>query len=465
VIQTEEIDNDAKTKEREFICEIPFGCGNYLQYSLKESRKCVSDFFGRNKTCTKLIAQPIIWCRAHYQQKGYHKRTWRFERLQLVSEQFRRIEKQEPSILYTLVPIRGESERIISIVEKDKDIPPKEATHGRGQHYRAPRWALMRIYNRFVGENFTMEDCIEFLTWAEKHMKLGHLQQIPQIEFLPQFQACFTSNKKGLGMCAPQKKLLTRRQEAEAKGTTEDIDSDAEDIPLDGEFDDYDEELEYDDEDATLDGNRANYTPDDTPKDSPSYTPHDTPTHSTSGTPSAVNNNRHDNPLDLEELNTRLFALAQAGFTPINGRASAAKEKMHRSRVLSRTMKTYSSPESNNLPHKSSRSASVNSPRKSGNLPLGKPRPIAKPRQKKISPSELVNPPVRFPLNNSSNRDLKEEDLDVINNYARMSLDVVHSPGLEEDGEAAYLRGILQTLTFAIDSIKGKKGFKTRSGQ
>src|ERR1700753_179971 len=108
---------DPKAKEREFICEIPFGCGNFAQYSLKESRKCVSDFFGRNKSCTKLIEQPITWCRAHYQQKGYHKRTWRFERLRLVTEQFRRLEKQEPGILYTLVPIKGEAERTLNILE------------------------------------------------------------------------------------------------------------------------------------------------------------------------------------------------------------------------------------------------------------------------------------------------------------------------------------------------------------
>jgi hypothetical protein len=262
---------------------------------------------------------------------------------------------------------------------------------------------------------------------------------IPQIEFLPQFQACSTKGNNRLGMCGPQKELLALHHEVEEKNEFIDFDSDSDNISIEGDCEEFDEDLELDEN--TLDDN------------------------DTSETATEITDNDHNTTLDLDELNKRLYAIAEAGFSPTNDRASAAKKMMLRSRIQSRTKKTTSSPESLELPRKIPGSSSINAACESDNLQLNKPRAIAKPQVKNIRRPGLINTQSSPPVNPLPDGGLNIVDLNTIRNYTTMSLGIVHGPGLEQDNDAAYLRGILQTLTFAIDSIVTKKGLNRAMGQ
>jgi hypothetical protein len=265
------------------------------------SRKCISDFFGRNKRCTRLIAQPITWCRAHYQQKGYYKEGWNYARLELILQQLIRIQNQQRNITYTIVPIKGEAERALSFLQDDCDIPQKETTHKRGQHYRAPRWALMRIFARYIGEKQTFNVVLAFLQWAQEHMQAGHLRRIPQVEFLPEFAELFEGNNpKGVGLSAPQTKLLVLSSDDEKKLLIEEeYDSDEDDLPLDegvASTADYDEGSISDSE-YEADGG-------DSIEDTQSFTKE-------------------------EQYEQDMLELAKGGsFTPINGKVTASRSKI-----------------------------------------------------------------------------------------------------------------------------------------
>lgn len=63
----------------EFICWFSDRC-NTGQTSRKQARKCVSNFFGRNRSST-MAMETITFCRKHYQRASYNNLNWQKQKL------------------------------------------------------------------------------------------------------------------------------------------------------------------------------------------------------------------------------------------------------------------------------------------------------------------------------------------------------------------------------------------------
>ena len=76
-------------------CQANDGDGCYLAST--DHRKIVSQYFGRNKRCTQLLADRlwIVWCRKHYQQRRYNLQqqgTWHLKKLELIRMQVKQFQ-------------------------------------------------------------------------------------------------------------------------------------------------------------------------------------------------------------------------------------------------------------------------------------------------------------------------------------------------------------------------------------
>jgi hypothetical protein len=180
--------NDAENDDEfEFRCEIPAGCHHQDQKSADLARKCVSDYFGRNKKCTEMIPHQIIWCRAHYQAAQYQQDVWRFQKIGLIDEQFLRNEKYILGLRYTVTLKVSEAVRLDNYVARVR--PARKAAHQtkRGQNYEAHPEVLRYIEERWMGEHKSMEHCQSLLRWSYSAIKRSFIEQMPMVVFLPEF--------------------------------------------------------------------------------------------------------------------------------------------------------------------------------------------------------------------------------------------------------------------------------------
>ncbi|KAF2458783.1 hypothetical protein BDY21DRAFT_378526 [Lineolata rhizophorae] len=167
------------------------------QYDRKYARKCVSDFFGRNKLETRMIPKWRSACRMHYQRTAYKRGRWQQRRIDLIREQFQLNYECRPDLLYSVAPAKREQERLMRYLDRvQKRLPPQpfekesaEDAHnfakGKSQ-YMAPVWILAELAdaNQF-GRHKTMADCLEIVDTLEKHLQAGHCREVPLIEFVP----------------------------------------------------------------------------------------------------------------------------------------------------------------------------------------------------------------------------------------------------------------------------------------
>jgi hypothetical protein len=235
----------------QFFCEMPRGCNHQWQKSNKESRKCISNFFGRNKRCTLAIRNPIIWCRSHYQTNAYQNENWRFQKMHLIDEQLIRIESSDPGTLYTVTLKHSEAIRLDNFVRGVTEPARPPRLHLRGTSFEAPLAILQYFENNFLGRNKTKEHCQSILEWTFDEMMAGRMTEIPHIEFLPQFPGI------KLQVQDVQRRGLIRADNAsQLEGQEEDVDMEdgdnepEEDAPGDPDFDP--EEAETDIEDSAL---------------------------------------------------------------------------------------------------------------------------------------------------------------------------------------------------------------------
>jgi hypothetical protein len=168
-----------------FLCEIPTGCPH--QWQKKDYRRCISNFFGRNKRCTLAIKREVYWCRSHYQTNAFKRENWKYQRLGLIQEQACRIE-EDSGARYTICLKNEEAERLNNWAINGEDLPVKAVKHKRGQSFRAPMWALRFMENEWVGTDKTLDEVFEFVAWTNQLLRTGRIQDIPIIEFLPQFE-------------------------------------------------------------------------------------------------------------------------------------------------------------------------------------------------------------------------------------------------------------------------------------
>ena len=169
------------------ICQANDGDGCYLES--EDHRKVVSQYFGRNKRCTQLLADDLwlVWCRKHYQQRRYNLQqegVWHLKKLELVRHQIERFKDIKEIAgwdiaLHKTEQIRLDKENAAAAIPGAK--PPA-----------SPVWE--RFLEPYLGFNksFAELDVVlrvieaEFQTTAfvERNNKA---KEMPAIEFLPIF--------------------------------------------------------------------------------------------------------------------------------------------------------------------------------------------------------------------------------------------------------------------------------------
>jgi hypothetical protein len=219
---TDPVEKAAFEKENEidFYCEYPSGC-HTGQHIWDHCRKSVSDMFGRNKGATAMIKHPLIWCRSHYQMSEYADALWKGKtRPVLVKMQLGRMMRQQPGLLFTMVMIKGDAIRTLSIINDGIDIFFPRPKTKRGAIYRTARSGLLRIADLWTGRDRPESEVHRFLQWYQKHFTPKNatkkqLTNMPRFECVPQWDGLPPSK---LGLSTDQKKLLAlveKRKKAE----------------------------------------------------------------------------------------------------------------------------------------------------------------------------------------------------------------------------------------------------------
>ncbi len=176
---------------REFTCmNDEFAECKTGQYTLDLSRKVISDHFGRNKACTRLIADWPLFCRKHYQRATYNGGLWQMRKVTLILRQFDVIEAQIPGVTYTVALKKSEEQRLNVYSRKvASGATPKEAAMAvqaePGKHFEAPIDVLRELQFR-LGPNKTMAECQETTSIIHEMLQTGETAQVPAIEFLMQ---------------------------------------------------------------------------------------------------------------------------------------------------------------------------------------------------------------------------------------------------------------------------------------
>lgn len=178
-----------------FYCEKAPEC-TLDQYLRKDSRPCVSNYFGRNKRNTARISSMITWCRKHYQRSGYHGRKnpannleWPREKAGLILEQLRRNDDDYErttggeSLAYTVSLKASEYKRMCDYNNGKPVLPPKPTA----KSFEAPMDILLYIHANWVGENKTYDECVALTRWAEGNLDKKICADLPLWEMVPEF--------------------------------------------------------------------------------------------------------------------------------------------------------------------------------------------------------------------------------------------------------------------------------------
>jgi len=164
------------------------------QTSMKLSRKVISDHFGRNKACTRMISEWPLFCRKHYQRATYNNKTWQMRKVSLIIRQFDIIEAQFPNTTYTVTLKKSEEKRIqnyglLTSINRLTDeeaalrIAPQE-----GKHFEAPVSVLL-IIGEQMGPHKTIDEAKAIMGKIHTMLEKEDTTQVPAIEFLPEIGA------------------------------------------------------------------------------------------------------------------------------------------------------------------------------------------------------------------------------------------------------------------------------------
>jgi hypothetical protein len=166
------------------------------QYLRKDSRPCVSNYFGRNKRNTARIPNMITWCRKHYQRSGYRGRKnpsnnleWPREKVGLILEQLRRNEvgyfdDTEEHLTYTVSLKKSEQDRLNHHNNHQGKSPEPDPL---AKSFEAPVSVLLHIFDSYVGKHRTYEECRALTLWAEAHLNKETCPDLPLWEMLPEY--------------------------------------------------------------------------------------------------------------------------------------------------------------------------------------------------------------------------------------------------------------------------------------
>lgn len=191
----EETDNSASEEvEREFECKYnEYERCRTGQVTLKLSRKVISNHFGRNKGCTRLIQDWPLFCRKHYQRATYHPKKWQMRKINLIIRQLEIIEKDMPGTKYTISLKKSEMDRLNSFARATdsgkslEDAAQLVEPNSDVKSFQAPIDVLREIQPD-LGQHKTRQEVQEVMRLIHDMVDQGECEQVPAIEFLPEIQ-------------------------------------------------------------------------------------------------------------------------------------------------------------------------------------------------------------------------------------------------------------------------------------
>ncbi|KAF2749590.1 hypothetical protein M011DRAFT_389580, partial [Sporormia fimetaria CBS 119925] len=163
------------------------------QYTLKLSRKVISNHFGRNKACTRLITSWPLFCRKHYQRATYKPALWQRRKVALILRQFAIIEEQFPGTTYTVSLKKSEMERLNTFARAmDSGKTASEAgalvkEEEGGKAFMAPIDVLRELQHE-LGRGKTLDDVRGVMALVNTMLRDGETKEVPSIEFLPEIK-------------------------------------------------------------------------------------------------------------------------------------------------------------------------------------------------------------------------------------------------------------------------------------
>jgi hypothetical protein len=166
------------------------------QTTMDLSRKVISDHFGRNKACTRLITDWPLFCRKHYQRATYNQKLWQSRKITLILRQFDIIEAQFPGTKYTVALKKSEEQRLNTFSRKlaagrtELEATALVAPTEKGKHFEAPVNVLREIEQlNYLGEDKTKAEAEAAVSTIRDMLESEDTNQVPSIEFLPQLDA------------------------------------------------------------------------------------------------------------------------------------------------------------------------------------------------------------------------------------------------------------------------------------
>jgi hypothetical protein len=193
--------DDVPDSEREFICMYDENSRCMTgQYEMKYARKVISDHFGRNKACTRLLSGWPLLCRKHYQRGTYNKEFWPLKKLDHIYRMFDKIEAQFPNTTYDIFFKKSEEKRLNDYARgvtggKTSEDAEAAVAPQDNKAFEAPI-AILRELDLDTGKNKTMEECKIICERILEMLEAKETAQVPAIEFLPILGGIRSSPKK-----------------------------------------------------------------------------------------------------------------------------------------------------------------------------------------------------------------------------------------------------------------------------
>jgi hypothetical protein len=198
-------------EHREFICmNDEFSECRTGQYTLNLSRKIISNHFGRNKACTRLIKDWPLFCRKHYQRATYKPALWQKRKVNLILRQFDIIEETLPGTTYEVSLKKSEMDRINTFARStDAGMSAQEAgalvaPNPDVKAFQAPIDVLRELHH-WIGKNKSLKHVKEVLSVINTMIDSGECAEVPSIEFLPEIPSARSSKPKAAKAAKPSK--------------------------------------------------------------------------------------------------------------------------------------------------------------------------------------------------------------------------------------------------------------------
>jgi hypothetical protein len=154
------------------------------------SRKVISNHFGRNKACTRLIQDWPLFCRKHYQRATYKLELWQRRKINLILRQFDIIEKQYPGTIYEVRLKKAEEARLNEYSRKVTagmpvaDAAALVAPNANIKSFQAPI-SVLRELEDYLGKEKSIDTVKAAVELILELLDAKETTEIPSIEFLP----------------------------------------------------------------------------------------------------------------------------------------------------------------------------------------------------------------------------------------------------------------------------------------